>query len=180
MSEKKVLIVYATRFGSARITAKEINDYLLEKGYKTDLIDLKKARSPKDLKTYNLVVAGNSVAMFMWTRQVKGFLKKCKKRGISPAVYINCGMAIDKPEEAKTRFFDKLIDKIGIKPAAVGIFGPALDFTPGTGLSERVKSRIKNTIKPMVKDKYNEQGLMDMRRKEDLATFNRELEDLLT
>jgi menaquinone-dependent protoporphyrinogen IX oxidase len=107
MSEKKVLIVYATRFGSARITAEEINDYLQEKGYKTDLIDLKKARSPKDLKAYDLVVAGNSVAMFMWTRQIKGFLKKCKKRGISPAVYINCGTAIDKPEEAKTRFLTK-------------------------------------------------------------------------
>ena len=179
MTEKKILIAYATRYGSARITAGEMTTYLKKSGYNPLLIDLKKQKPPKDLKTYDLVVAGSSVAMFMWVGRVKRFIGRCKRAGVTTAVYINCGMAIEEPDKAKSRFFDKIIDQIGIKPAAEGIFGPALDFTPSTGLPESTKKRIKGVIEPMVKDKYNESGLMDMRRKEDLLVFQKELANLL-
>jgi len=176
---KTVLIAYATRYGSARITAGEISAYLAKKGYETEEVNLKKGKPRKGLNEYDLIVAGAGIAMFMWAPAARRFLKKCRRAGISPAVYITCGTAIGEPEKAKSQFFDKGIDRAGITPALSGIFGPAIDFTPGSGLPEGLKNRIKGTIKAMAKDDFNPRGLMDMRRREDLDAFSESLAALL-
>ena len=176
---KTVLIAYATRYGSARITAGEINACLKGKGYETEVVDLRKGKPGKRLEEYDLIVTGASIAMFMWAGAARRFLKKCRRKGITPAVYINCGTAIEKPEKAKTKFFDRGMEKFGIEPAASGIFGPAIDFTPGTGLPENLKKRIAGTIKPMMKDDFSPDSLMDKRRREDLDAFSGALIELL-
>lgn len=176
---KKVLIAYGTRYGSARITAGEIADSLKAKGHHVSLIDLKKERPPADPASFDLIVAGSSIAMFMWLGRVKGFLRRCKRIGVPTAVWINCGMAIEEPGKARAWFYDKVINRIGIKPVESGIFGPVLDFTPDTGLPEGLKNRIKGTVQAMAKDGFKADGIMDMRRREDVDAFCAALAALL-
>lgn len=178
MAEKKVLIAYGTRYGSARIVAGEIAEYLIEKGAKVDTVDLRKEGFKDSLESYDLVVVGSSVAMFMWIGKVKRFLKKCRKAGVKTVVYITCGTVIENEAMAREKFLDKVVSKVGLEPVLTQPVGPVLDFRPG-GVPDGTKNRIKNTIQTMAKDRFQADGLMDLRDKDRFDGFLRKLGDLL-
>jgi len=178
MAEKTVLVAYATRYGSARIVAEDIRSHMEGSGVKVALVDLRKDRVPGNLKDYSLVVVGSSVAMFSWMAAAKNFLRKCKRAGVRPAIYITCGMAIEEPEKAISKFMDKVVKRTGVKPVLTEAIPPAIDFRPG-GIPENVKKRIKGTIQAMLKDEYQDDGLMDKRDAEKFNVFLGELVDFL-
>ena len=179
MSKKNVLIAYGTRYGSARIVASDIAEHLERKGHGTTLLDLRREAAPKDLASYDFIIAGSSVAMFSWVGKVKGFLRKCVRSGAATAVYITCGTAIDSVEKARTRFLEKVLARTGLNPAATGIVEPVIDFRPGEGIPEPLKSRIKGTVAAMAKDSYAEDGLMDFRDKGRFESFLSDLDGAL-
>jgi menaquinone-dependent protoporphyrinogen IX oxidase len=175
MAQNKVLVAYGTRYGSAGIVAQDIVDYLKNRPVEIDLIDLRKDGFTGSLSEYDLVVAGSSVAMFMWLGKVKRFLKKCRKAGVPTAVYITCGTAIEEEEKARSKFLDKTLGKIGLEAVVSRPIPPVIDFRPGDGLPDKIKNRIKNTIQAMAKDRYQENGLMDFRDQEKFTSFLEEL-----
>ena len=172
---KKILVAYGTRYGSARIIAQDIAEFLGKKGVQVEVVDLKKGRPSAKLEEYDLVVAGSSIAMFSWIGAVKRFLGKCRRAGVQTVVFIACGMAIEASEKAREKFLDKKIGRIGLKPVFSEPIGPVIDFRPGEGLPEGLKKRIGGTIKAMAKDQYQEDGLMDFR---DQGRFQEFLEKL--
>ena len=173
---KQVLIAYGTRYGSAEIVADDIGSYLKGNGLQVDIVNLREEKFLGNLRDYNLVIAGSSVAMFSWVGKVKRFLKKCRKAGISPVVYICCGTAIESPEKAQTRFLDKVIQKIGLNPVLTQSIAPVIDFRPEQGLPEKTKKHINRNIRGMAKENFLESGLMDFRNKD---RFNNFLEEIL-
>jgi len=175
MAKKRVLIAYGTRYGSAGIVAGDIQAFLEDRGVDVDLIDLGKDRFEGNLKDYDLVITGSSIAMFSWIGRVKRFLKKIRQAGVPAAVYICCGMAIDSPEKAKRKYLDKLMHRIGLKPVTTRAISPVIDFRPEQGLPVKLKKRISGIIQGMAKDRFIEDGLMDFRDKD---RFRRFLEDL--
>lgn len=179
MADKKVLVAYGTRYGSAAVVANDIADYLKGRGAEVDIADLRKEGFNGALDAYDLVVAGSSVAMFMWLGKVKRFLKKCRKAGVSTAVYITCGTAIEDEEKARNKFLDKTLNKIGLEPAASRPIPPVIDFRPDGGIPAKVKNRIKNMIQTMAKDRYKEDGLMDLRDPEKFKACLEELGALM-
>lgn len=175
----KILVAYATRYGSAEIVGRDIASYFKEKGAELDLVNLKTGRpGKKEIGLYDLVIVGSSVAMFMWMGEAKRFLRKCKVSGTNTAIYITCGMAIKEPEKAKARFMDKVIGRIGIDPVLAEPLPPVIDFRP-EGISASLKNRIHHTIKAMAEDNYQEDGLMDFRNPDEFAAFLKRLGALL-
>ena len=48
---------------------------------------------------------------------------------------------------------NKVLEKVGIKPVLTETISPILDFRPGVGIPEKLKKRIKSTIKAVARDK---------------------------
>lgn len=179
MAGSKVLVAYGTRYGSARVVAEDVKEYLEKLGNDVVVVNLRKQKMPGNLPEYDLIVAGSSVAMFSWIPVVKRFLRKCSRTKVPTAVYISCGTDIDDPGKARSRFLDKVLDRIGISPVLSETIGPVLDFRPGSGIPEKLKKRIKSIIKELARDRYQEDGLMDLRDPERFDTFLRNLAGLL-
>lgn len=179
MAGKKILVAYGTRYGSARIVAGEIKVFLEKSSNTVTLVNLRKDKVPGKLRDYDLVVAGSSVAMFSWISSVKRFLRKCAGDKVPTAVYITCGTDIEDPTKARERFMTKIIERLGLQPILAETISPVIDFRPGEGIPEKTKNRIKSTIKAVAKDKYQENGLMDLRDKERFEKFLENLTELL-
>lgn len=173
-----VLVAFGTRYGSTAILAGEIAEYLKGMGLSVDLVDLKKGRVGKKLTDYRLVIAGSSVAMFSWVAAVKTFLRKCRKAGVPTVVFISAGTAIESPEKASERFLYKTIGRIGLKPLFTTSVAPVIDFRPG-GIAPGKKKRISELIKTMAKESYQENGLMDLRDREQFDQFLKKISDWL-
>jgi len=179
MNEKRVLVAYGTRYGSARIVARDIAEAFGQLGHRVDLADLRKDRVRERLDSYDLIVAGSSVAMFMWLGAVKRFLRRSRRSAVPTAVFICCGTAIDEAPKARERFLDRVIDKIGLEPVMAQPVPPVIDFRPEVGLSEGLKKRISGTIKAMAKDDFQPDGLMDFRNRDEFQEFLKRLTGLL-
>lgn len=179
MTGKKVLVAYGTRYGSARIVAFDVKDFLEKSGNEVTIVDLRKETAPGSLKDFDMIVAGSSVAMFSWISAVKRFLKKCSKSKIPTAVYICCGTDIDDPGKARERFMNKVLAKVGIQPVLTETISPIIDFRPDEGIPEKLKKRIKSTIKAVAKDNFQENGLMDLRDQERFGKFLENLGGLI-
>ena len=176
---KKVLVAYGTRYGSARIVAGDIAEYLGNKGAQVEVVDLKEGRPSAGLGDYDLVVVGSGVAMFSLVGSVKRFLRKCRKSGAKTAVFITCGTSIEDVGKAREKFLDKVLGRIGLDPVLSQPVNPVIDFRPGQGLPDRLKGRIKGTVKAMAKDGFREDGLMDLRDKRRFGEFLENLGELI-
>lgn len=171
MAQKKVVVAFGTRYGSTRIIAGEVADFLKQKGCLIELVDLRSRGVRSRLEDFDMAVVGSSIAMFSWIAKVKAFLRRCGKTGIPTAVFISSGMAVDAPEKAKMKFLDKIVAQNQIRPIAAEAFAPVIDFRPGSDVPEKTKKRIKGTIKAVAKDRFQEDGLMDLRDKGQFENF---------
>lgn len=176
---KKILIAYGTRYGSARIVAEDIAEFLGNKGAQVEVVDLKKGRPSAELEEYDLIVAGSSVAMFSWVRAVKQFLRKCRKASVKTAVFVTCGKAMGDFENAKAKYLNKVTDRIGLQPVLSQPISPIIDFRPDEGLPTGLKGRIKGTIQGMAKDDFREDELMDFRDEERFKGFLEKLGEFI-
>jgi len=70
---KKILVGYATRYGSTEETAKLIADTLQIAGYAVDILPIKDVKSLAD---YQAVILGAPLFMFHWHKDVLRFLSK--------------------------------------------------------------------------------------------------------
>ena len=70
---KKVLVVYASKYGSTAEIAEKIGEILLQAGLKTEVLPVMKVRN---LAPYDAIVLGSAVYMGMWRREIVRFLKK--------------------------------------------------------------------------------------------------------
>lgn len=176
---KKILIAYATRYGSTEITSTDLKKHLESIGHEVELINLKKSRLRNDLNSFDLIVAGSSVAMFSWMASVKRLLRKCKKISSKLVVFISCGSAIESSQNGIDKFLMKVINRLGVKPDFYDALPPVIDFRPESALNSNTKNTIKNTIKAFAKENYDANGLMDFRPSEIVNNFFKNVENLL-
>jgi menaquinone-dependent protoporphyrinogen oxidase len=116
---KKILIAYATRFGTTEKCACTLADILKKKNLEAELVDLKKNKTAKP-ENYDLVAVGGSFLAFRMNSLVKKFIKKNLKTllNIKTGIFI-CGLDEDWENEIKKGFPLELLDKA----AAKGYFG---------------------------------------------------------
>ncbi|MBK7316822.1 flavodoxin domain-containing protein [Candidatus Villigracilis affinis] len=71
----KILVTYASRFGSTEGVAKSIGKTLAENGAKVDVLPM---RDVKDLSPYDAVVAGSAVNGGAWLPEAMQFVPDIK------------------------------------------------------------------------------------------------------
>lgn len=116
----KVLIAYATRFGTTEKCADILAETLKEKNLEVEIVNIKKDKGIK-LEDYDFIAVGGSFFIFRMNALVNKFIKKNlnillnKKTGI-----FMCGSEEDNwEEEIKKGFPEELLDRA----VAKGYFG---------------------------------------------------------
>ncbi len=126
----KVLVGYATQYGSTKEVAEAIAVTLRENGLEVDLQPLSKVRT---LESYSAVVLGAPLLMFHWHRDALNFLSRHRKALMERPVAIFALGPTHEPHDAaewkdSQEQLDKELAKFpGLKPAAIKLFGGKYD-----------------------------------------------------
>jgi menaquinone-dependent protoporphyrinogen oxidase len=122
-----ILIVYATKHGSAREIAHAVWDELNEEFD----VEIKAADEVHDLEGARAVVLGGSLYMGRWHADSRKFLKRFHKQlaGMPLAIYALGPLKNEEHELADSRKqLDHALDKVSdVHPRSVAVFGGVID-----------------------------------------------------
>ncbi|OGD73995.1 MAG: hypothetical protein A2Y64_06035 [Candidatus Coatesbacteria bacterium RBG_13_66_14] len=140
----KVLIGYATGYGSTKSYAEVIAEELTLAGHGTDTLP---ARELRDLASYDFVVIGGSVRVGRWLGPAVKLAKWVVKAGKRHAVFFCCLSA--RKEEGRKQVFGEYLAKVkekvpGLAPLDVGAF-------PGMANYEEYRFPVKGIMTGIAK-----------------------------
>ena len=143
----KILIAYATRFGTTEKCASLLAENLKEKGNAVELVDLKKDRKVKP-EDYDIVVIGGSFMAF----RMNAFVKKFVKRNLSHLLrsktgIFMCGADENWETEIKKGFPEELLDKA----IAKGYFGYEMKWEKMNPMIRNMMQKASKTTDPVSK-----------------------------
>jgi menaquinone-dependent protoporphyrinogen oxidase len=132
---KKILVVYDSKYGSTSTIAAQIGNTLCEKGAEVDMLFVEKVTS---IEKYDAIIVGSPIYWGVWLPGAKSFIEKHKKRlkKIPVAFFILCNALREghdtKAARAKVRtlHFNPLVDELQ-KNSPVkepGMFGGKVDY----------------------------------------------------
>ena len=179
---KKVLVAYGTRYGTTQDTSERIRDFLETKEIEV-LINLED-KEPS-LSGFDGVLIGTGIKINMWTKKIKKFIMKHKKelsnRNFKFGFFVNCGTASQKEKinEAKEKYIDKKLQKIGLTYDIADTFGGVYDFSETSPWSNMTKKMFKSGL---IKDEGWERVediLYDRRDLDQIQAFAEEFTSLL-
>ena len=124
----KILVTYATRYGSTQEVAEKVAATLRESGL---AVDVQPAKQVRMLDGYRAVVVGAPLYMFDWLKEARDFVSRHRAAlEQMPVAVFTLGPTEDKEEDwTKTRKqLDKVLSKFPwLTPAAVELFGGKFD-----------------------------------------------------
>ena len=124
----KVLVAYASRYGSTREVAEMIAATLREEG---SIVDVRSAAEVRDLGGYRAVVVGAPLYMFNWLKEARSFVARHRASlERVPVAVFALGPTEDKGKDwQETRGqLDKVLAGFPwLKPATVELFGGKFD-----------------------------------------------------
>lgn len=139
--KKKVLITYASKYGSTGGVADAIGKELCSKGMAADVVLIKNARN---VSSYQGVVIGSAIYMGKWMSEAVDFVKKNKDslRQVPVAYFLVC-MTLSQPTEKKQAevlsYMDPVLKAVPeIKPVGLGTFAGALDYNNLSWLYKKI------------------------------------------
>jgi len=141
------LILYGSRYGTTKDTSEKIRDLLVTKDIKVSLVNIDD--EVPSLSNFDGVLVGTGIKISMWTKKIKKFVKKQKKildkRDFKFGFFISCGTASEKGKiaEAKEKYIDNKLLKIGVNYDIADAFGPIYDFSETSSMSNMNKKIIK-------------------------------------
>jgi menaquinone-dependent protoporphyrinogen oxidase len=126
----KILVAFATSYGSTREVAEAIAAALGDRGLDADLLP---ARDVRSLEQYVAVVLGAPLAMHRWHKDAHRFLSRHRKSlaGIPVAVFalgpVHDPRDEQEWEDSRAQFDKELAKAAWLEPAAVELFGGRFD-----------------------------------------------------
>jgi menaquinone-dependent protoporphyrinogen oxidase len=139
--EKKVLVTYASKYGSTGGVAEAIGKELCAKGVNADVVLIKNANN---LGSYQGVVVGSAIYMGKWMSDAMDFVNKNQDilRHMPVAYFLVC-MTLSQPTEEKRAQVLSYMDPIlkaapKIKPVGIGTFAGALDYNNLSWLNKKI------------------------------------------
>lgn len=128
---RRVLVTYASRYGSTGEVADAIGREVCSKDIATDVVLI---RNASDVGAYQGVVIGSAIYMGKWMPEAVDFLKTNRDllRRVPVAYFLVC-MTLARPTEenrAEARsYMDPILEGMPeVKPVALGTFAGALDY----------------------------------------------------
>lgn len=140
---QKVLVTYASRFGSTEGVAQAIGKTLSENGLMADVLPMREVR---DLSAYDAVVAGSAINGGAWLPEAMQFLRahqnelKCKPF----AAFLVCMTLTMKNAEQYRSHVSTWLAPVHtlVRPVSEGLFAGGLDIGKIPSFSDRLKFRL--------------------------------------
>ena len=139
--EKKVLVTYASRYGSTGGVADAIGKELCAKGVNADVVLIKNAGN---IRSYQGVVIGSAIYRGKWMSEAIDFVNKNQDilRQMPVAYFLVC-MTLSQPTEKKRAevlsYMDPVLKAVPeIKPVGIGTFAGALDYNNLSWLNKKI------------------------------------------
>jgi menaquinone-dependent protoporphyrinogen oxidase len=139
--EKKVLVTYASKYGSTGGVADAIGKELCSRDVATDVVLIKNAGN---VSSYQGVVIGSAIYMGKWMSEAVDFVKKNRSILLQvPVAYFLVCMTLSKPTEKNRAEVLSYIDTVlkavpEIKPVGIGTFAGALDYNNLSWLNKKI------------------------------------------
>jgi menaquinone-dependent protoporphyrinogen oxidase len=129
--EKRVLVTYASKYGSTGGVADAIGKELCSREVAADVLLIKNVRN---ISSYQAVVIGSAIYMGKWMSEAVDFIKENRDvlRQVPVAYFLVC-MNLAQPTEKKRAevlsYTDPILKAVPeIKPVGIGTFAGALDY----------------------------------------------------
>lgn len=149
----KALVIFGTRYGTAKEISEKIVEILKDENLEVDLIN-SDDKTNLAVDNYDLVVVGSGIKMGKWTKNTLNFLKKNRKKlsNRKVALFVSCGAANEEKNKAEAQ--EKYLDNVATKyldsePISTGLFGGIYDPNADHGLLYKLVKR--NIEKEMIK-----------------------------
>jgi menaquinone-dependent protoporphyrinogen oxidase len=126
----RILVTFATRYGSTQEVAETIAATLRDNGFD---VDLQTVRDVRALESYDAIVLGAPLFMFHWHKDALGFLSRHRAALMKrPVAIFALGPTHDPYDEAEwqdsRRQLDKELAKVPwLRPIALEMFGGKYD-----------------------------------------------------
>ncbi len=145
MSEKKMLIAYATKGGTTEEYAKAISSVLTDEfKMHVDLVNLKKARNP-DLMQYQNIIVGAGIKMFKMHKEAVQFLEKQKFEEKNIGIFLS---SLEPRDEAIKKYVDVILQKnTTLKPIAMEVFGGRMRIFGRTSIDKTDIEKAKEWVR---------------------------------
>lgn len=117
---KNILIAYYTKSGASEEYAKVIAETLKSQGLSVEMYNL--ADNIPDITSYDTVILGTGVRMFIVYRRWKKLLKQKEMKNKHLFMFLSSGMAIEEPDKAVEKFLQPLIEKYNLNPNSIIAF----------------------------------------------------------
>jgi menaquinone-dependent protoporphyrinogen oxidase len=139
----KVLVTYASRFGSTAGVAEAIGKTLSETGLQVDVLPMEQV---SDLSPYSAVVAGSAINGGIWLPQAMEFMRKNRAALASKpfAAFLVCMTLTMRSAEQYRPHIASWLQPVRdlVKPVSEGLFAGALDIKRIPSASDRFKFRM--------------------------------------
>jgi menaquinone-dependent protoporphyrinogen oxidase len=139
--EKKVLVTYASKYGSTGGVADAIGKELCRKDVAADVVLIENAGN---LGSYQGVVIGSAIYRGKWMSEAADFVKKNRDilRSVPVAYFLVC-MTLSQPTEKKRAevlsYMDPILEAVPeIRPVNIGTFAGALDYNNLSWLNKKI------------------------------------------
>lgn len=139
--EKRVLVTYASKYGSTGGVADVIGKELCSREVATDVVLI---RNASNVSSYQGVVIGSAIYMGKWMSEAVDFVKKNKDilRQVPVAYFLVC-MTLSRPTDKNRAevlaYMDPILKAVPeIRPVGIGTFAGALDYNNLSWLYKKI------------------------------------------
>lgn len=123
----KILVAYATRYGSTKEIAEYITEVMQKDGFDVDcrnIVDL------ENIGKYDCIIAGSAIQMGKWLPEARDFMQVHKHEiNKVPLFVFSCGITLKSPDDNITRKALFATDEIlqYVNPKEIGLFAGKLN-----------------------------------------------------